>query len=315
MERKSRIYIAGHRGLIGSAVLRLLAARGYEHIVTAKHADLDLANSNNVDQFFQRTRPEYVILAAGRVGGIIANCDYPADLITANLAIQLNILQAAHKVGVAKLILFGSSCMYPRHCSQPMAETALHSGLPEPTSMAYAVAKMAGIEMCLAFNHQYRNQDFIPIIPSSVYGPNDNFSLDSGHVVAAILRRLHEARVSGVPSITLWGSGEPRREFIYADDVATAAYNLLRTSREGLALPLNVGHGHDISIKELAKLAAEVTAYNGQILWDRSKPDGSPRKLLDSRRILDRGWTPKIDLKDGLHRTYAWYVKQLETAT
>ncbi|OYW00166.1 MAG: GDP-fucose synthetase [Acidiphilium sp. 37-64-53] len=315
MDRASRIYVAGHQGLIGSAVLRLLATQGHENIVTAKRTDLDLTYADNVHKFFQIVRPDYVILAAGKVGGIIANSQYPADFITANLAIQLNVLQAAYKVGVAKLILFGSSCMYPRHCSQPMAETALHTGLPETTSMAYAVANMAAIEMCLAYNRQYGNQTFVPIIPSNVYGPNDNFNLESGHVVPALLRRLHEARVSGAPHITLWGSGQPRREFIYADDVAAAAYNLLNTSCHSLELPINVGYGRDLSIKDLANLAAEVTAYKGQILWDESKPDGSPRKLLDSRRLLDRGWSPKVELEDGLQRTYAWYVQQRETVS
>ena len=311
MDRAASIYVAGHTGLIGSAMVRRLRHERFDNLLLVDHADLDLTDTVAVDRFFARTAPRYVVLAAGRVGGIVENSTYPADFMEANLAIQLNVLRAAHRTGVEKLILFASSCMYPRECEQPMAETALLSGQPEPTSMAYAVAKLAGMQLCLAYNRQYERQRFIPVIPNSVYGPNDEFDPNAGHVLSALMRRFHEAKRSGAGCVTLWGSGTPRREFVHSDDVASAALMLLAVDTDGTAvpLPLNVGTGTDLSIRELAQKVACAVGYEGDIAWDRSKPDGAPRKLLDSTRIRSLGWQPQIDFDAGLTNTYRWYVE------
>jgi len=308
MDKSSRIYVAGHTGLIGSAIIRALARGGYAGVITSSHRDLELTDSVAVEGFFDNVRPEYVILAAGRVGGIIENQTYPADFLSTNLAIQLNVLQAAHRVGVRKLILFASSCMYPRECSQPMPETALFSGHPEPTSLAYAVSKLAGMQMCLAYNQQYGEKRFIPVIPNSAFGPNDNFDPKSGHVLSALIRRFHEAKVSQAPNITLWGSGNPRREFIHTDDIANASLALLEGNTAQLQFPLNLGTGKDFSICELAQAIAKVVGYTGRLEWDLTKPDGAPRKLLDSSRLLAFGWRPTVDLATGLTSTYQWYL-------
>jgi GDP-L-fucose synthase len=309
MDRTASIYVAGHTGLIGSAMVRRLRHEGFENLLLVEHADLDLTDTLAVDGFFARTVPRYVVLAAGRVGGIVENSTYPADFMEANLAIQLNVMRAAHRMGAEKLIFFASSCMYPRECGQPMAETALLSGQPEPTSMAYAVAKLAGLQLCLAYNRQYGQQRFIPLIPNSVYGPNDEFDPDAGHVLSALTRRFHEAKRLGAACVTLWGSGAPRREFVHSDDVASAASMLLRADTAAGQLPLNVGSGTDLSIRELAQKVAHVVGYEGDIAWDRSKPDGAPRKLLDSTRIRSLGWQPQIDFDAGLANTYRWYVE------
>lgn len=311
MEKTSRIYIAGHTGLIGSAMLRLLQKKGYEKLVTLSHQELELTNAESVDRFFDKCSPEYVVLAAGRVGGIVENQTYPADFINTNLAIQLNVLRSAHRIGVKKLILFASSCMYPRECPQPMPETALFSGLPEPTSLAYAVAKLAGMQMCLAYNQQYGEKRFIPVIPNSAFGPNDNFDPKSGHVLSALIRRFHEAKTTGAPNVKLWGSGNPRREFIHADDIADACLALLAGDTSSLELPLNLGSGKDYLIRELAEVMAKVVGYTGTIEWDTSKPDGAPRKLLDSTRLLSFGWSPSTAFEDGVQSTYAWYQAQI----
>lgn len=313
MDKTSSIYIAGHTGLIGSAVLRRLEQNGYRELITKRHYELELTDAVAVDRFFDTVRPEYVVLAAGRVGGIVENQTYPADFMNANLGIQLNVLRAAQRVGVRKLILFASSCMYPRECAQPMAETALFSGHPEPTSLAYAVSKLAGMQMCLAYNQQYGQNRFIPVIPNSAYGPNDNFDPQSGHVLSSLIRRFHEAKQSGVPSVTLWGSGNPRREFIYVDDIADACIALLERDISQLQFPLNMGTGEDLSIRELAEEVASVVGYRGRLEWDTSKPDGAPRKLLDSSRLLAFGWHPKVSLKSGLQSTYRWYLENLAT--
>ena len=260
-------------------------------------------------RFFDEYRPEYVVLAAGRVGGIVENQTYPADFINTNLAIQLNVLQAAHRSGVKKLILFGSSCMYPRECPQPMAEDVLLSGKPEPTSLAYAIAKLAGVQMCLAYNKQYGEQRFIPVIPNSAYGPNDNFDPKAGHVLSVLIRRFHEAKITGAKNITLWGSGNPRREFIHADDIADACLWLLGQEGSDLELPINIGVGRDYSIRELAEAIARVVGYSGKIEWDTGKPDGAPRKLLDSARIQSLGWKANVDFENGLRATYDWYLE------
>mgnify|MGYP006289092979 CR=1 FL=1 len=311
MDISSSIYVAGHRGLIGSAVKRLLDKKGFKSVITASHRDLELTDQVAVERFFDRTKPAYVVLAAGRVGGIVENQTYPADFLNTNLAIQLNVLRAAHRSGVRKLILFGSSCMYPRDCPQPMPETALLSGYPEPTSLAYAISKLAGIQMCLAYNHQFGEKRFIPVIPNSAYGPNDNFDPQSGHVMSALIRRFHEAKQTESPYIVLWGSGAPRREFIHANDIASACLALLEGDLSDVAFPLNMGTCKDFSIRELAEVVAKVVGYAGRIEWDPSKPDGAPRKLLDSSRLLGFGWRPAVDLTSGLHSTYEWYLESL----
>jgi GDP-L-fucose synthase len=309
LKKDARIFVAGHAGLIGSAVFRRLAREGYNRITTLPRGRLDLQDSAGVARFFEETRPEYIVLAAGRVGGIIENQTYPADFMEENMSIQLNVLKTAHKVGVTKLILFGSSCMYPRECPQPMAEDILLSARPEPTSLPYAISKLAGTYLCLAYNKQYGDKRFIPVIPNSAYGPNDNFDPKSGHVLSALMSRFHEAKVSGVEAVTLWGSGSPRREFVHADDIAGACLHLLQHDVSALEFPLNIGVGSDISIEELAETIAEVVGYKGRLEWDRTKPDGAPRKLLDSTRLRSFGWEPKVSLNEGLRNTYEWYVQ------
>ena len=313
MDKSSRIYIAGHTGLIGSAMVRRFQKAGFNNLILASHNELELTNKLEVDSYFDKIKPDYVVLAAGRVGGIVENKSFPADFLNTNLSIQLNIINAAHKVGVKKLILFASSCMYPRECPQPMPETALLSGKPEPTSMAYAVSKLAGMQMCLAYNKQYGAQRFIPVIPNSAFGPNDNFNPESGHVLSALIRRFHEATLNGAKSVTLWGSGTPCREFIHADDIADACLALLKGDTNNIDLPLNIGLGKDVSIRELAEKISNVIGYKGDITWDTSKPDGAPRKLLDSSRIHEFGWKASIDLESGLKNTYQWYLDSLES--
>lgn len=309
-----KIYIAGHTGLIGSAALRRFGANEKFRVLTATHRELELRDAAPVQRFFDSNSPDYVILAAGKVGGILENKTYPADFINANLAIQLNVLAAAHRVGVKKLLLFASSCMYPRECPQPMSEDRLFSGSLEPTSMAYAVSKIAGLQLCLAYNQQYGGNRFIPLIPNSVYGPHDNFDPDKGHVLSALIRRFHDAKVRGTDKVMLWGSGNPRREFLHADDLADACALLLEADTSGLQLPLNVGSGRDLSIRDLAELVAAIVGYRGEIQWDVNRPDGAPRKLLDSRRLHATGWDAHIGLQAGVIDTYAWYQKNVKTA-
>jgi GDP-L-fucose synthase len=313
MKKDSIIYVAGHTGLIGSAMLRRLEREGYSRLITMQRNQLDLQDGPHVAAFFENVRPQYVVLAAGRVGGIVENQAFPADFMGENMAIQVNVLKAARKTGVRKLILFGSSCMYPRECPQPMTEDALLSGRPEPTSLPYAISKLAGTYMCLAYNKQYGDKRFIPVIPNSAYGPYDNFDPKSGHVLSALLARFHEAKVNGAENITLWGSGSPRREFVHADDIADACLHLLRRDCTTLELPLNIGVGTDISIKELAEMVAEVVGYKGRLEWDLTKPDGAPRKLLDSSRMQSFGWKPNVALPDGLSGTYQWYLHNAGT--
>ena len=313
MDRASRIYIAGHTGLIGSAMVRRLQSAGYTHLSLVTHEQLELTDSVAVSRFFDATAPDYVVLAAGRVGGIVENQKFPADFMEQNLAIQVNVLTAAQRTNVKKLILLASSCMYPRECQQPMAETALLSGHPETTSIAYAISKLAGMQMCLAYNQQYGKTRFLPVIPNSAYGPNDNFDPVSGHVLSALIRRFHDAKVEGRASVTLWGSGTPRREFIHANDIADACIHLLTSDVSGIRFPLNIGVGQDMSIRELAQSVAHVVGYDGAIECDISKPDGAPRKLLDSSRIEKLGWRPRVEFEAGLRSTYEWYLNHVKT--
>jgi len=309
--KDAKFFVAGHAGLIGSALVRRLNKAGYANIVTRSRQELELQNADQVADFFETEKPQYVLLAAGRVGGILENQTLPADFINENLAIALNVLRAAHQANVKRLILFGSSCMYPKETAQPMPEEALLSGYPEPTSLPYAIAKLAGVQLCLAYNRQYGEQRFIPIIPNSAYGPNDNFDPKTGHVLSALMARFHHAKLDGADTVTLWGSGTPRREFIHADDIADACLLLLRENLPQLSLPLNVGSGADISIRELAETMQRVVGYEGQLAWDSSKPDGALRKLLDSSRLRGLGWQSQVSFEDGLRDTYRWYQEHL----
>lgn len=308
----ARIYVAGHRGLIGSAVLRRLEQAGYRQLITCDRAGLDLTDSPTTNRFFDEYRPEYVILAAGRVGGIIENLRFPADFIMANLAIQGNVLNAAKRTGVRRLIFFASSCMYPRECPQPMAENALLTGQPESTSLSYAIAKLAGMQTCIANNLQEGIPRFIPLIPNSVYGPNDNFNPESGHVLAALVRRFIEAERQRLPDVTLWGTGRPRREFLFVEDLVDACLKLLSEDIGNLELPANLGSGIDYSIAELAEKISGLVGYKGKLRWDASKPDGSPQKLLDSGRMASWGWKANTCIDDGLRKTIDWYRSRID---
>lgn len=310
MKKTSSIYVAGHTGLIGSAITRLFTKEGFENIIARRHEELDLTDQAAVERFFSLHSPQYVVLAAGRVGGILENKNHPADMIADNLSIQLNVLRSAFRARAKKVIFFGSSCMYPKEFSYPLPENALLTGAPEPTSLAYAISKIAGVQMCLAFNQELGEQHFIPIIPNSVYGPNDNFDINSGHVMSALIRRIHEAHSVGEETVTLWGTGRPRREFIHSDDVARACLMLLQRNTASLALPLNLGVGTDYSIQELAEIIAQIVGYRGRIEWDNTKPDGALRKLLEISRMRDFGWKAEIKLKDGIRMTYGSFLEK-----
>lgn len=303
MEQDARIYVAGHRGMVGSAVLRLLQARGYENLLCRTSKELDLRDGAHVERFFAETKPQYVIVAAAKVGGILSNSTLPAEFLYDNLAIQTNLIHQAYVHGVKKLLLLGSSCIYPRDCPQPIREEYLLTGPLEPTNEWYAVAKIAGIKLCQAYRRQY-GCDFIAAMPTNLYGPNDNFDLTTAHVLPAMIRRFHEAKQTG-QSPTLWGTGTPRREFLHVDDCAAAC--LLLMERYSDDLIVNVGTGKDISLTELATLVADVVGYRGEIRWDSSKPDGTPRKLLDITKITSFGWAPKISLRRGLESAYISY--------
>jgi GDP-L-fucose synthase len=305
MTPDSRIFVAGHNGLVGSALVRRLEADGASRLLLRSRAELDLRDARAVDAFFAAERPEYVFLAAAKVGGIVANDTYPADFIRDNLAIQLNVIDAAHRHGTDKLLFLGSSCVYPKHAPQPMREEHLLTGPLEPTNEAYAIAKIAGLKLCEAYRRQYGAR-FISAMPTNLYGPNDNFDLETSHVLPALIRRFHEAKLAGAASVTLWGTGTPRREFLHVDDLADACVHLM-LHYDG-AEPVNVGWGRDIGIRELAELVAGVVGYEGAVEWDASRPDGTPRKLLDTSRLQGLGWAPRIGLEEGVRGTYAWYV-------
>ena len=307
MDLHAPIFVAGHRGLVGAALVRRLEALGCTDLRLATRGELDLTDQAAVRDWFAAQRPAYVFLAAARVGGIHANDTYPAEFIYQNLAIELNVIDAAYHSGVRKLQFLGSSCIYPRLAPQPMTEDALLSGPLEPTNEWYAIAKIAGIKLCQAYRRQY-GFDAISLMPTNLYGPGDNFDLNNSHVLPALLRRFDEATASNVPDITLWGSGTPRREFLHVDDLADAAVYLM----QHYSAPdiINVGVGTDVSIAELADLVARATGYRGTIRWDTARPDGPPRKLLDTRRLTDLGWRPRIALADGIADTLAWYRAQ-----
>ncbi|MCD6199524.1 MAG: GDP-L-fucose synthase [Deltaproteobacteria bacterium] len=304
----SRIYIAGHRGLVGSAITRRLQAAGYANLILKTSTGLDLRDQGAVMCFFKETRPEYVFLAAAKVGGILANSSYPADFIYDNLAISINVIHAAYRFGVRRLLFLGSSCIYPRECPQPIREEYLLTGPLESTNEPYAVAKIAGLKLCQAYARQH-GCNFFSIMPTNLYGPGDNFNLETSHVLPAILRKFHEAKLSGHTPVTLWGTGKPRREFLHVDDLADACiFSMSREIAPGNIL--NVGTGKDLSIEELAKLIQEIVGHQGEILWDRTKPDGTPSKLLDVSKFQAMGWKARIGLRNGIAMTYEYYQKQ-----
>jgi nucleoside-diphosphate-sugar epimerase len=308
----SRLFIAGHRGLLGSALLRRLERDGYRKVLTVPKSDLDLTRAGDVEQYFLRERPEHVFLCAARVGGIEANRSRPADFILENLLIQSSVIHAAWKAGVKRLLFFGGACLYPRDCPQPMKEEMLGTGPMEPTSIAYSTAKMAGLTMCESYNRQHGTQ-FVSVIPATLYGPGDNFDPASSHVLSALLRRFHERRDAA--SVDVWGSGIPVREFLYVDDLADACMLLMTMERPPSPLPVNVGTGTGTSIRELAEAIAKVTGFRGRIDFDRSKPDGAPIKILDTGRMRKLEWAPKVALQEGLARTYAWYQENSSSWT
>jgi len=306
MERSEKIFVAGHRGLAGSALVRRLQAEGFANLVTRNRSELDLTREAAVREFFAAEKPAVVILAAARVGGIKANNDQPVEFLIDNLRIQNNVIAAAHESGVRKFLFLGSSCIYPKLAPQPIPETALLTGPLEPTNQAYAIAKIAGIELCQAYAREY-GRNVISVMPTNLYGPNDNFDLEKSHVLAALLRKAHEAKTSGARELVVWGTGQPRREFLHVDDLASACHFLL-TSYDSPEI-VNVGWGEDITIRELAGLICEVVGFKGALAWDSSKPDGTPRKLLDVTKLRGLGWKPTISLREGIATTYDWFRK------
>ncbi|MBY0537516.1 MAG: GDP-L-fucose synthase [Chitinophagaceae bacterium] len=306
MQRLSPIYIAGHRGMVGSSIQRNLEQKGYTNIITRTSKELDLRDQSAVNAFFAKEKPEYVILAAAKVGGIIANNTYRAEFLYDNLMIEANIIHAAYVNGVKKLLFLGSSCIYPKMAPQPLKEEYLLTGLLEPTNEPYAIAKIAGIKMCDAYRAQY-GCNFISAMPTNLYGPNDNYDPQNSHVLPALIRRFHEAKINNVPEVTIWGTGKPKREFLHADDLAEACYFLLQEyNEEGL---VNIGVGEDLEIGELAHLVKDIVGYQGSINYDTSKPDGTPRKLMDVSKIHAMGWKAKIGLREGIEAVYAEYER------
>jgi GDP-L-fucose synthase len=315
MKFDSRVYVAGHRGLAGSALVRALTSRGYTNVVTRTHAELDLVDASAIARFFASEKPELVLLAAAKVGGILANNTYPADFVRDNLVIQSNVIHEAFRAGVRRLLFLGSSCIYPRDCPQPIREDYLLTGPLEPTNRPYAIAKIAGIEMCWSYNRQYGTQ-YLCAMPTNLYGPGDNYDLATSHVLPALIRKFHEAKVRGDKTVTLWGTGTPRREFLYSDDMASACLHLLELPEDRLAAlvndrapPLvNVGSGEDLTIRALAERVRAIIGTAATITWDATKPDGTPRKLLDVSRLNAVGWRSSIALDDGIRRAYANYL-------
>jgi GDP-L-fucose synthase len=304
ISQTSRIYVAGHRGLVGSAVVRALARQGYSNLLLRTHDELDLTEQGAVRQFFDSERPEAVIMAAARVGGIRANDSHPAQFIRDNLLIQDNVIDSAHRFGAGKLVFLGSSCIYPKLAPQPIREDYLLTGPLEPTNEWYAIAKIAGVKMCQALRREYGFKA-ISLMPTNLYGPGDNFDLQNSHVLPALIRRFHDAKVRGDASVTVWGTGTPRREFLHVDDLADAVLHLLRSYDDEPIV--NIGWGEDLTIRELAELVLSVVGYSGKLHFDSSKPDGTPRKLLDVSRLTKLGWRPKIPLKLGIESTYTWF--------
>ncbi len=310
-----KIYVVGHRGLVGSALVRRLSAKGYANLVIRTHSELDLTCQSAVRSFFERERPEYVFLAAAKVGGIHANATYPGEFLYENLAIQVNVIHCAHLFGAKKLLFLGSSCIYPKYCAQPMKEEDLLTGALEKTNEPYAIAKIAGIKMCSAYNRQYAT-NFLSVMPTNLYGPGDNYDAQNSHVLPALIRKAHEAKLQRKEEITVWGTGTPRREFLLSEDLADACVFLMENyNASDLGEFVNVGSGQEVSISELARLVAGIVGYQGKILFDASQPDGTPRKLLDSSKLSILGWHSKTALEDGIRQTYEKYVTDAALCT
>jgi len=322
MKKKAKIYVAGHRGLVGSSIMRQLTTQGYNNIITRTHAELDLTNQEATSSFFENERPEYVFLAAAKVGGIHANNTYPADFISVNLMIQTNVIQSAYEVGVKRLLFLGSSCIYPRDCPQPIKEEYLLTGPLEPTNRPYALAKIAGIEMCWSYNRQF-GTNYLAVMPTNLYGPGDNYDPENSHVIPALIRRFHEAKLANAPKVTVWGTGTPRREFMYSEDMSEACIYLMnlpdmqfvpllgQNRNDGLPPLVNIGVGNDITIHKLAETVKGVVGYEGEIMFDTTKPDGTPRKLMDISRINSLGWQAATAFKSGLTEAYRDFIKRL----
>jgi len=318
LNQKSKIYIAGHRGMVGAAICRQLEQQGYNNLVTRTHAELDLCNQDAVRNFMQHEKPDYVILAAAKVGGIFANNEYPAEFIYQNLMIESNVIHQAYKAGVTKLLFLGSSCIYPKEVEQPMREDALLTGVLEATNEPYAIAKIAGIKLCESYNRQY-GTDYRSVMPTNLYGLGDNFHPENSHVIPALIRRIHEAKLNNEKEVIVWGSGKPMREFLYVDDMATASLHVLNLENkayqqhtETMLSHINVGSGIDCTIKELAETIKKVVGYQGRLQFDSSKPDGTLRKLMNIDRLKQLGWQSTISLEDGLVITYDWFKETLE---
>lgn len=312
MPKDAKVYVAGHRGLVGSAIVRHLEHLGFRHVLTATRDELDLRDQGAVNEWFEANRPDYVFLVAGTVGGILANSTRPAEFIYDNLMIHGTVVHASHLSGVRKLLYLGSSCIYPRHATQPITEEQLLTGPLEPTNEWYAVAKIAGIKLCQAYRRQY-GADFVSAMPTNLYGPNDNFDLSSSHVLPALIRKFHDARTSGDPRVEIWGTGSPMREFLHVDDLADACVFLMENY--GDDMHINVGTGVDLSIRELAEKIRDVVFPEAELKFDTSKPDGTPRKVLDVTRLRDLGWSPSYDLDRGIRSTYEWFLQQQTSKT
>ena len=306
MKKTSKIFVAGHKGLVGSAIVRKLQQQGFGNLILRTHQELELTRQAEVEGFFADEAPEYVFLAAAKVGGILANNTYPADFIHTNLCIQTNIIHASYLYGVKKLLFLGSSCIYPKLCPQPIREEYLLSGYLEPTNEAYAIAKIAGMKMCEFYNRQYGTR-FINVMPTNLYGPKDNFDLETSHVLPALIRKCHEAKVNNEREVVIWGTGSPRREFLHVDDLADACVYLME-HYDGREI-VNIGVGEDLTIRDLAEMIARVVGFEGKLRFDTSKPDGTPQKLLDVSRVNRLGWRAKIPLEEGIGKTYTWYAK------
>ena len=305
MNKRSGIYVAGHGGLVGAAIVRRLKKTGYDNLILRSRKELDLTRQISVEAFFEAERPDYVFMAAARVGGILANASYPADFIYQNLLMETNIIHAAHLYGTKKLLFLGSSCIYPKHCPQPMKEEHLLSGYLESSNEPYAVAKIAGIKMCQAYNRQY-GTCFISLMPTNLYGPGDNFDLETSHVLPALIRKFHEAKIAGNASVEIWGTGKPRREFLHVDDLADACLFLM--NHYGDSEIVNVGVGRDLSIRDLAEMIAGIIRFDGSLIFDNTKPDGTPLKMLDVSKLTALGWQAKISLEEGIRRTCQYYT-------
>ena len=305
MQKDSKIFVAGSKGLVGSAIVRKLISEGFQNILTSSIEEVDLTNQDSTRKYFEENKPEYVFLAAAKVGGILANNTYPAEFIYDNVMIESNIIHSAYLTGVKKLLFLGSSCIYPKFAEQPIKESSLLTGELEPTNEPYAIAKILGIKMCQSYHRQY-GVNFISAMPTNLYGINDNFDLNNSHVLPALIRKFHEAKINNLPSVDLWGTGSPYREFLFVDELADACYFLMQNYNEPEIV--NIGTGEDITIKELADLIRSIIGFNGEIIWDTTKPDGTPRKLLDVNKLNSLGWKSCLSLKEGIEKTYKWYL-------